>query len=298
MQKQSPSITRLSVHLPNQQMCSYGIDDEIDNILEKSQHTTLTRWFETNKKNSATRNLKYINFTDKYVWSEALNNWTKRKRGLSVGRMYFVSPSENERFFLRLLLTHVSGATSYDDLKTVDNKLFPTFKEAAVALGLVEDDSHHDKCLKEASEIQTGRQLRSLFSIILCHCTVINPYKLWEKYIDSFCEDFLHHEQKENNNFSIKLNSNIIQKALIDIESNLRASQIKDKSLLKLQDFPDSVLELLSSAPETIIYNQKKVYDVEKLKAIAELNYSKFNKDQVQVFDEIYNSLISAEKKS
>ena len=34
--------------------------------------------------------------------------------------MVFVSPKDGERYFLRLLLTHVTGATSYDCLKTVN----------------------------------------------------------------------------------------------------------------------------------------------------------------------------------
>jgi hypothetical protein len=40
---------------------------------------------------------------------------------MAVSRMIFVSPSEGERFYLRLLLTYVTGATCYKDIRTYNN---------------------------------------------------------------------------------------------------------------------------------------------------------------------------------
>ncbi len=75
---------------------------------------------------------------------------------LSVGRMQFAFPQDTERDYLRLILLHVSGVTSFKDLRTVNNQFFSTYKETAIALGLVEDDSYHNTWLMEASLIQTG----------------------------------------------------------------------------------------------------------------------------------------------
>ena len=61
-----------------------------------------------------TRHLKYMNFTDFYVWNKNLKTWTKSQEKESVGRMVLVSPNDEERYFIRLLLTHITGATSYD----------------------------------------------------------------------------------------------------------------------------------------------------------------------------------------
>ena len=69
-----------------------------------------------------------MNFTDYYVWNKILKTWTKRQEKESVGRMVFVSPDDGERYFLRLLLTHVSGSSSYDCLKTVNGVKLGTFK--------------------------------------------------------------------------------------------------------------------------------------------------------------------------
>jgi hypothetical protein len=48
--------------------------------------------------------------------------WVPRQRGGNriISRMYSVSPSDPEKFHLRLLLLHMPGARSYTDLLTVD----------------------------------------------------------------------------------------------------------------------------------------------------------------------------------
>jgi hypothetical protein len=53
----------------------------------------------------------------------------------------WVSPAgQAERFYLRILLSHVPGPLGYDDLRTVDNHVCPTFREACYKRGLLKDD--------------------------------------------------------------------------------------------------------------------------------------------------------------
>jgi hypothetical protein len=70
-----------------------------------------------------------------------------------------VQPSEGERYYLRTLLSHVKGATSFDHLKTVNGHTCRNFKEACIRLALLEDDNEWDACLLEASVIQSEKQL-------------------------------------------------------------------------------------------------------------------------------------------
>ncbi len=54
------------------------------------------------------------------------------------------------------------------------------------------DDSEWRKCLEEAGEMATGRQLRSLFATILRECTPSDPAALWVQFRDKICDDLQH----------------------------------------------------------------------------------------------------------
>src|SRR5438309_10764572 len=98
--------------------------------------------------------------------------WTPRKQDFAIGRMYYVSPKANdsERFYLCLLLTAVKGATSFEALRTVNNQLKPTFKEACIALGLLADNNKWHQCLAEAGlDISSGFFSSPFLSTALQH---------------------------------------------------------------------------------------------------------------------------------
>ena len=103
--------------------------------------------------------------------------------------MYYCSPTAGERFYLRLLLTAVRGATSFEHLRTVAGTLYPTFQAACVALGLLEDDREWIDCLTEASVFATGSQLRTLFVTALVYGPVADPRALWDRFATSICDD-------------------------------------------------------------------------------------------------------------
>jgi ATP-dependent DNA helicase PIF1 len=69
--------------------------------------------------------------------------------GGQVGRIVSAHPVEGERYYLLVLLNHVTGATSYVDLRTVDGVTLPTFREAAERRELLESDNTLDDCLTE-----------------------------------------------------------------------------------------------------------------------------------------------------
>jgi hypothetical protein len=60
------------------------------------------------------------------------------------------NPAEGERYYLRVLLNHVAGATSFESLRTVDDRVLSTFRETAERRGLIEEDNTLDKSLAEA----------------------------------------------------------------------------------------------------------------------------------------------------
>lgn len=99
---------------------------------------------------------------------------------------------QGERHYLRMLLHHVKGATSFEDMRTVEGEVMPTFKAACVRRGLLDDDSECDNCLTEAASMSMGRSLRSLFGSLLVHCSPRDPLDLWTRHKHELCEDLLH----------------------------------------------------------------------------------------------------------
>jgi hypothetical protein len=88
-----------------------------------------------------TENLKYNEFPEHYVWLQNSNCWRKRRQDkVSIGRLYTSNPTQIELFSLRSLLLNVTSPKSFEDIKTVNGEVYPTFRAAAIALGLFEDD--------------------------------------------------------------------------------------------------------------------------------------------------------------
>jgi len=109
----------------------------------------------------------YVDFLADHVWKIQEKVWLVQQRGEKVvGRMYFVHLVAGERFFLRLLLTIVPGATSFEHLWAIDNIEHPTFQSTCKALGLLQDDAEWDTCMREACIDQDAKRLRNLFVTI------------------------------------------------------------------------------------------------------------------------------------
>jgi len=141
MHDRSPSIQCLAIHLPDQQNVIYSTG-HAQEALNSVNDTTLTAWLKTNSDDPDARNVHYHQFPEKYVWEQKSHSWRARKRGNTIGRVYRANPIEGERFYLRLLLHHVTGCTSFQDVRTLsDGTICPTFKEAAIQRGLLLDDS-------------------------------------------------------------------------------------------------------------------------------------------------------------
>lgn len=124
-----------------------------------TERTMLTAFFKANMDDTlgpTARCYTYQEFPQHFVWKAQLREWGFRQYGKALGRMVFVSPNAGERYFLRLLLTISKGATSFVALRTVNGVVYNTFREACLALGLLEDDHEWHDCLAEAVEMQTG----------------------------------------------------------------------------------------------------------------------------------------------
>jgi PIF1-like helicase len=158
-----------------------------------SKDNTLTAWFKLNQSDTDANEYLYPEIPEHYTFVQSSRKWKKRQRGhaKTIGRMYTVSITQGDIFYLRLLLLHVRGAQSFEEVRTVDGIVCETFKEAAIQRNLLEDDKEWENCLAEAEELAMPRQLRHLFAIICVYCSPSNPFQLWENHKTHFIEDFV-----------------------------------------------------------------------------------------------------------
>jgi hypothetical protein len=172
---ENPNVVRLAIHLEGEQTVlvrdTATVAEQVDAGPPKS---TLTQYFELNRRLKSADphhphlSLIYPDVVEKYSWNKNDKEWWQRERTATrtlVGRMYFVQPSEGERFYLRLLLHNVAGATSFEDLRTTGRDtdapvVHPTFRAACQALGLLRDDSEWQHCMTEAASV----------SCVMSHC--------------------------------------------------------------------------------------------------------------------------------
>ncbi|KAI7943289.1 hypothetical protein MJO29_013133 [Puccinia striiformis f. sp. tritici] len=196
MSERYPSVTRLSLHLDDQQTVFYVDEEGLRRQFEsgRANRTNLTEYFELNRANAVglgmpARELLYQDIP-RFFWFTKDKRWRRRQRESdAVGRIYYASINEGERYFLRLLLLNRRGAISFVDLRTVDDHVHPTYRAAAEALGLLISDRHYERSISEASSWMLGDGLRNMFCIILVHCGPSNPQRLLNMFINDLSDD-------------------------------------------------------------------------------------------------------------
>jgi PIF1-like helicase/Helicase len=213
----NPTIQRLSVHLPMENVIIYDENRPLYDIMsnENVHKTMLTAWFDLNKKNEEARGLTYSQLPTKFVWQSDNKCWTPRKMGNRIGRITYVHPSAGERYYLRLLLNTIKGPMNFDEVKTVALVTYSTFREACQVIGLLGDDKEWDNALTEAAGWCSSGQLRSLFVDILLFCEVNNPFKLFSQHEATFSDDICHKLCRESGLLRSELQVSNIRKALL-----------------------------------------------------------------------------------
>jgi primosomal protein N' len=193
----------------------------------------LTAYFEKNNTSEHARGILYRDFPEYYKWDSHGKLWIRRaqKNHLrQIRRVVCANPAEGERYYLRVLLNHMAGATLFTDLRTVSGMLLPTFHEAAERRGLIEADNTLHKGLAKATLWMMPYALRRLFITILVFCELSDVLELWEKHKEAMSEDYRCNNQSS---FTVE------QMVLIDIQKLLESMQ-KDIKMYPLPDIDDT----------------------------------------------------------
>lgn len=219
------TVVHLAAHLENGQRIYFTTE----NVLQRAAQppsTTLTAFFTLCQIDTFARTLLYSEIPTYYTWNQSSKIFQRRKRGKPVeghpnvfstealGRIYTVHPNNAECFYLRLLLVKVRGPTSFQNLRTINGQLCATYREACQRLHLLEDDTHWDHALNDASISAHPHQIRTLFAIIISTCFPSNPLELWRKYRDHMTEDILHRIRRTTLNSELIITLEMYNEAL------------------------------------------------------------------------------------
>lgn len=226
-----PPVVHLDVHLENGQRVYFNAENVIDQITNP-KNTTLMAYFQLCQEDIFAKTHFYDEVPSYYIFDKQSKLFKRRKRGKPVegypgifkehviGRVYTIHPGNTECYFLRLLLHTVTGPRSFEDIKTVNGVIYQTYQAACKALDLIEDDSHWDDTLKEASVTDSPSKLRQLFTIIIVFCHPSEPIELWTKYKKYLYEDY----------------GRNLMKSFPDIDLDLYIEQLENRCLIDLEN--------------------------------------------------------------
>ncbi|CAN0897203.1 ATP-dependent DNA helicase PIF1 [Linum grandiflorum] len=222
--ERSTPVTRLSVHLPGEQPITYEEHQSLASIVTRPdiEKTMLTEWFQLNTSYPSARKYTYSDIPQAFVWDKQCSQWTPRKKGFAIGRIYSIPPKSGDTFYLRLLLTKIPGALSYESLRTVNGILYPDYQKACQALGLLSTDEEWNDVMAEVSHWGMPYLIRSTFISLLMFCNVTSPVTLFEQWWPSMADDFRRRlEQLNENPINDRLNEKLRNQVLHNLQTLL-----------------------------------------------------------------------------
>ncbi|KAL7091157.1 hypothetical protein ACP275_12G088400 [Erythranthe tilingii] len=223
-----PSVKCLPLHLPDEQVVIFGDDEPMESILDRPniQKSKFLAWMEANKIFPEARDLTYAQYPMQFVWKQPLHEWRPRKRGFSVGRIHFVPPGSGELYYLRILLNIANGPTSYEQLRTINNAIYPTFKDACYAIGLLDDDKEY----------------------------ISRPEFVWNSTWHHLSDDILNKHRTLLQFPDLQLSEDQLKNfALAEIENILRSN---NRSLANFPTMPQPDMSLVTQVQNRLIYDE------------------------------------------
>ncbi|XP_076069711.1 uncharacterized protein LOC143041586 [Oratosquilla oratoria] len=213
-----PPVATLDLHLGGENAVFFkenASKEEIDRKTSKDTH--LTPFFKLCERKEFAAGLYYNQLPIHFVFNNTSSVWEERKTtASSLGRIRAVTNKTVELFYLRLLLTHVKGPTSYEDLRTFEGVIYPSYREAVKAMGLLNDEETWKKTILEIINHTNDRnQLRATYASMLVFSELEDQSGIWEEAKDLFTSEFLQRQKATEYNDEIYLD------ALDDIQEHV-----------------------------------------------------------------------------
>ena len=194
--------------------------------------------------------------------------------------MYFIMPNAGELYFLRLLLNHLPGATSFANLHTVQGIEYATYQQACTRRGLLQNDDEWQTSLMEALGYYSAARFCLLFRTSLEYNSQKDPYKLRLTFEDVFIGDLVYHAKQKLEKHRLLNRKDVVNDALIAVE------QILQRQGLSLTKFPSMPL-LVFSQTGTEASKDNDTWTIEELQQIVRERVPTLTSQQGGIFDEV-----------
>ena len=192
-----------------------------------------------------------------------------------INQLQPVKLSFGDVFYLRVLL-QTCPARSFEELRTVDGILYPSFQAACVALNLFADETEAEYCFTEAiNTLRTPHQMRLLLIHMLTNECITAPAAIWEKFQQPLSEDF---HISNGGNWTLAFSS-----ALLEIAGCLREygkepqdyglpqpEYVGNEVIAEIQRWSPHIPQLLSTAEQALVL---------------------FNTEQLEIFEVVWNAV-------
>ncbi|KAH1249451.1 ATP-dependent DNA helicase pif1 [Glycine max] len=282
-----PVVERLHFHLLGQHSVLYEDHDDIDDVLSKPSisDSKFISWMNTNQNFVEGRNLTYAEFVSKFVYNQNKRCWHLRKKGYTIGRLLRVPPITSELFYLRMMLTVCKGPTSFEDLRTIHNIQYPTYKEACFAMGFLQDDKEFIEAIKEAKDWGSAHYIRKLFVLLLLTATMNKPEQVWDQTWHWMADDIIYNYKKSSASLALQLDDRTLQNlVLLEIEQLLQANQ------RSLRDYPSMPYPEDANCPtylDNSLILAELDYNNQELRSEFEHIFSHMTDEQTSIYNQI-----------
>ncbi|KAL3019289.1 hypothetical protein AAZX31_05G075000 [Glycine max] len=203
------------------------------------------------------RNLTYAEFVSKFVYNQNKRCWHLRKK----------------------------GPTSFEDLRTIHNIQYPTYKEACFAMGFLQDDKEFIEAIKEAKDWGSAHYIRKLFVLLLLTATMNKPEQVWDQTWHWMADDIIYNYKKSSASLALQLDDRTLQNlVLLEIEQLLQANQ------RSLRDYPSMPYPEDANCPtylDNSLILAELDYNNQELRSEFEHIFSHMTDEQTSIYNQI-----------
>ncbi|XP_022032635.1 uncharacterized protein LOC110933737 [Helianthus annuus] len=287
-----PSVEILPFHCEDGQAIVYDDNSNLCDVVSNPtvKMSMFTEWMKCNQTDAFARTLKYIEFPRYFVWIRKTRKWVRRKKPFgAVGRIHYVPPSLGDCYFLRILLNRVIGPMSFNDIKTVDGKIYHTFKDACFARGLLDDDKEYLMAINEASAWATSDFLRTFFVMLLMSNSISRPGIFWKETKSLLCEDILYQQRRITGIPDLVLKEEEIENiCLAHIEKLLLGYGSTLSNFTDMPNVPDNYTSRLNNQ----LIMKELSYDRAILKKELAASLKSLTDEQRKVYQTVMNAVV------